>query len=276
MRAGESSGVFLGAGKDGGAGPLRRRPLRRAPAASDVTSALSIQPRGWGCHIPARGDDACGSRAGSAGQTKREELLFVYANLAAMSAPLRRSWTQDEFFAWAGSQEGRYEFDGFQPVAMTGGTVNHALIIRSLHRALDRRLHGGRCQPLGPDAGVATIGTAVRYPDALVTCAKLDGDALIVPGVVIVFEVLSSSTSRTDRIIKVREYGAVASMRRYVIVESTSVGLTVLERQGPDEAWRVTTLTSDDVLRMPEIDSEIPVAEFYDGVSFPEETAAGT
>src|SRR5271165_5104521 len=119
---------FLGAGKDGGAGPLRRRPLRRAPAASDVTSALSIQPRGWGCHIPARGDDACGSRAGSAGQTKREELLFVYANLAAMSAPLRRSWTQDEFFAWAGSQEGRYEFDGFQPVAMTGGTVNHALI----------------------------------------------------------------------------------------------------------------------------------------------------
>jgi Uma2 family endonuclease len=193
-----------------------------------------------------------------------------------MSAPLHRSWTQDEFFAWAGAQEGRYEFDGFQPVDMTGGTVNHAIIMQSVHAALRGRLRDGRCRPLGPDVGVATVGAAIRYPDALVTCAKLDGAALTVPGVVVVFEILSPKTSRTDRIVKVREYAAVASIRRYVILESTSVGLTVLERDGPDEAWRVTTLTADEVLRMPEIDSEIPVAEFYDEVSFPDETAIGT
>ena len=193
-----------------------------------------------------------------------------------MSTPLRRSWTQDEFFAWAASQEGRYEFDGFQPVAMTGGTVGHAIISRSLHRALDRRLRGGGCQPLGPDAGVATVGTAIRYPDALVTCAKLDSGAITVLGVVVVFEVLSSTTSRTDRIVKVREYAEVASIRRYVILESTSIGLTVLERQAPDEAWRATTLTTDDILRMPEIDIEIPVPEFYDEVTFPDEAAAAT
>ena len=120
------------------------------------------------------------------------------------------------------------------------------------------------------------MGSAVRYPDGLVTCTKLDGDALTVPGVVVVFEVLSANTSRTDRIIKVREYAAVASIRRYVILESTSVGLTVLERAGPDEAWRATTLTTDDILRMPEIDSEIPVAAFYDGMNFPDETATRT
>ena len=191
-----------------------------------------------------------------------------------MSAPLRQPWTQEAFFAWAGTQEGRYEFDGFQPVAMTGGTVNHALISRRLNRALDRRLQGGPCQPLGPDAGVATLGTAIRYPDALVTCAKLDGTALTVPGVVVVFEVLSANTSRTDRIVKVREYAAVASIRRYVIVESVSVGLTVMERPGPDTVWQVTALTGEDVLRMPEIGIDLPVAELYEGVSLPE-IAAG-
>jgi Uma2 family endonuclease len=193
-----------------------------------------------------------------------------------MSAPLRRPWTQDEFFAWAGSQEGRYEFDGFQPVDMTGGTVNHAIIMQNVHAALRDRLRGGRCRPLGPEAGVATVGTAVRYPDALVTCAKLDGAALIVPGVVVVFEILSPKTSRTDRIVKVREYAGVASIRRYVILEATSVGLTVLERDGPDEVWRGTTLLADETLHMPEIDIEIPVAEFYDDVDFPDETATGT
>ena len=192
-----------------------------------------------------------------------------------MSAPLHRSWTQDEFFTWAAIKEGRYEFDGFRPVAMTGGTVGHAVIIRNLARALDQRLRGGTCQPLGPKAGVATVGTAVRYPDALVTCAKLDNNALTVPGVVVVFEVLSASTSRTDRIIKVREYAAVASIRRYVILESTSVGLTVLERNRPDEAWRVTTLTTGEILGMPEIDIEVPIAEFYEDVSFAEEAAVG-
>ncbi len=50
---------------------------------------------------------------------------------------------------------------------------------------------------------------------------------------------------------------------RYVILESTGVGVTVMERSEPDEAWRTTLPTSDDVLRMPEIGIEIPVAEFY-------------
>ena len=125
-----------------------------------------------------------------------------------MSISLPRPYTRDEFFTWATTQEGRYEFDGFQPVAMTRETVNHAIISRNLHRALDARLRGSKCQPLGPDAGVTTVGNAIRYPDALVTCSgTLDGEALTVPGVVALFEVLSATTAH--RIIKVREYAAI-------------------------------------------------------------------
>jgi len=36
--------------------------------------------------------------------------------------------TRDQFFAWAEANGGRWEFDGFPPVAMTGGTVNHSQI----------------------------------------------------------------------------------------------------------------------------------------------------
>src|SRR5271163_3200580 len=73
--------------------------------------------------------------------------------------------------------------------------------------------------------------------------------AMTIPGVVVVFEVLSSNTSRTDRIIKVHEYAAIPSIRRYVIVETTGIGLTVMERERPDEAWRVGILTGDEILR---------------------------
>ncbi len=85
-----------------------------------------------------------------------------------------------------------------------------------------------------------------------------------------VFEVLSPTSSRIDRIVKVREYGAVPSIRRYVILESTSVGGMVMERSGPEDIWRTTVLTAGDTLRMPEIGIEIAIAEIYEDISFPD------
>jgi Uma2 family endonuclease len=185
-----------------------------------------------------------------------------------MNVALQKPWTQERFFKWAQTQDARYEFDGQQPVAMTGGSVAHSRVIRALHRALDNRLRGHSCEPLGPDAGLETINKTVRYPDALVTCSYADNAAYLVPGVVAVFEVVSPTSGRMDRIIKVREYAAVASIRRYVIVESASAGLTVLERNQADEPWITTVLTQDDTLRMPEIGIEIPVAEIYGDMIF--------
>jgi Uma2 family endonuclease len=195
------------------------------------------------------------------------------ARVPSMNVALRKPWTQEQFFSWAETQDTRYEFDGFQPVAMTGGNVNHNRVMWGLHRALDRRLRrgSGPCEPLGPDAGVETVNKAVRYPDALVTCSKVDGDSRLVPGVVVIFEILSPTSGREDRIVKVREYAAVPSIRRYVILESTSAGLTVLEHDRAEETWRASTLTNDDTLRMPEISIEIPVAEIYEGIEFPQE-----
>ena len=187
----------------------------------------------------------------------------------AMNVVLRKPrMSREAFFDWAQTQDVPHEFDGFQPVAMTGGTVNHSRITQNIHAALRVRLQGGPCEPLGPDAGLATAGDAVRYPDALVTCTKAPGSAYLVPGVVTVFEVISPTSGRTDRIDKVREYRAL-SIRRYVILEHTSVGLTVFDRANGDDPWTATTLTAAYTLPLPEIGIEIPVAEFYDYVDLP-------
>ena len=187
-----------------------------------------------------------------------------------MNIALRKPrMTRDQFFAWAEADGGRWEFDGFEPVAMTGGTVNHSRIARNIHAALRSRLRGSGCEPLGPDAGLATIGDTVRYPDALVTCTKVAGDARLVPGVVVVFEVLSPTTGRVDRIVKLREYRAVPSIRRYIILEHSGIGLTVFSRDHGDQDWTATALTADDTLDLPELNTEIPVNEFYQDTEFP-------
>jgi len=177
--------------------------------------------------------------------------------------------TRDQFFLWAQAQNERYEFDGFDPVLMTGGRMSHAMILLNVNFALRTRLAGKGCLPLGPDAGVATVGDTVRYPDGVVTCSPVDPDAYLVPDPVVVFEVISPTSGRVDRIVKVREYAAVPSIRRYVIMESSTIGLTVMARQDAGQDWTATTLIAGDVLRMPEIGIEVPVSALYEGIEFP-------
>ena len=45
-----------------------------------------------------------------------------------MGMTQRKPMTVEEFLEWERRQELRYEFDGFQAVAMTGGTLSHAVI----------------------------------------------------------------------------------------------------------------------------------------------------
>jgi len=190
--------------------------------------------------------------------------------LFTMSVALSKlPMTREEFFAWARIQGARYEFDGFQPVAMTGASLNHNHIVRNIQRALYARLRGSGCLSLEPDDGVATIGDTVGYPDAVITCTRTRGTSYLVESPVIVFEVISPGNSAIDRITKVREYLAVASIHTYVIVEQSSIGLTILRRH-QDNAWIAATLTAADVLRLHEPEVEIPVPELYENVDLPD------
>jgi Uma2 family endonuclease len=103
----------------------------------------------------------------------------------------------------------------------------------------------------------------------VVTCSPADGASRLVPDPIVVFEVISPTSGHVDKIVKVRDYNAVDSIRRYVIVESASVGLTVHERPDAGHKWTVTTLIADDLLLLPEIGVDIPVSELYEGVDLP-------
>lgn len=182
-----------------------------------------------------------------------------------MSVAQQRPMTLVEFLDWEERQELRFEFDGFRPVAMTGGTLRHEAIGGTLRAALYQRLRGNPCRAWGPNSKIEVQGH-IRYPDAIVSCTQGRPNDTIVPAPVVVFEVLSPSTSRTDRIEKLREYQATPSIQRYVILEQDSIGAMVFARQ--DELWVINVLTEADVLRMPEIGIELGLSEIYADADF--------
>jgi Uma2 family endonuclease len=181
-----------------------------------------------------------------------------------MNIALRKSMTLEQFLAWEERQELRYEFDGFEPVAMNGVRVEHAAIEMNLTLALGNRLRGRPCRAFGSNLKIEVAGR-IRYPDAFVVCTPVPRGTYIIRDPVVVFEILSPSTSHTDLVLKTAEYQATPSIQRYVILEQTHAGAQVFSRRGAD--WIVETAKDDDILRLPEIGIEIPLAEIYADVT---------
>ncbi len=178
--------------------------------------------------------------------------------------------TLTQFLAWEERQELRYEFDGFQPVAMTGGTVAHDRITFNVRKALDARLTGKPRRPFGPNIKIIVDGH-IRYPDALVVCHPVPPTATVIEDPVIVFEVLSDSTANTDLIGKNQEYRATPSILRYVILQQTHAAAIVFARSGED--WLSDIVAgAEAVLRLPEIGIDVPLSEIYANIALNQES----
>lgn len=183
-----------------------------------------------------------------------------------MNVALRSTMTLDDFLVWEAQQPERYEFDGFQPVAMNGGTVAHGTIGTNLIFELSLRLRGKQCRVYGPSLKILVAGR-VRYPDAFVACSPILNKATWLTEPVVVFEVLSESTAVVDQTVKNAEYRATASIKRYVMLSQESISAVIYERVG--DQWVGSLVTNPAaVLAMPELGIELPLAALYDGLTF--------
>jgi Uma2 family endonuclease len=101
----------------------------------------------------------------------------------------------------------------------------------------------------------------MRYPDLVVTCSRLSGRALDVPDPILIVEVLSDSTTALDRGAKRREYAALPSLRRYVMLVQEEPLALVCERDDGFAERRVR-----DAVHLPEFDLSIPLADLHAGL----------
>jgi Uma2 family endonuclease len=76
--------------------------------------------------------------------------------------------------------------------------------------------------------------------------------------------------------VKAREYAAVPTIRRYIMVESSGIGVTVFAHADPGQPWSAEALTGGDTVQMPEINLQIPVDEFYAEVDFDSSEGGGS
>jgi Uma2 family endonuclease len=180
-----------------------------------------------------------------------------------------RTMTVEEFLEWNLSQDQRYELvDGF-PVplrAMAGTKAEHDAIVVNLIAALHGQLRGSRCKPRTADTAVRTKIKNVRRPDVTIECAPLERGALEARNPTAVFEVLSPTTRKIDRTIKLEEYRRRPTLRTIVHIDPDAMDVVMFTRDA-DGAWNDTRFDQpDDLIHIADTSAALRLADIYDGV----------
>jgi Uma2 family endonuclease len=156
--------------------------------------------------------------------------------------------TVDQYLGWAMAQpdDAHYELVAGEVVAMAPERAVHARRKAEIWLALRDGIKaaGLPCEAL-PDGMTVKIDDFTAYePDAVVHCGeKVADDAVIVPGPVIVVEVLSPSTATRDTGAKLADYFRVASLRHYLIVR-TDRPTVIHHRRGDGEVIETRIVTA--------------------------------
>jgi Uma2 family endonuclease len=154
----------------------------------------------------------------------------------------------------------KHEYVDGEVYAMAGASKNHERIAGNLFGEFRTHLKNSPCEPFGSDLRLRTPTGNYRYPDCMVVCEDDGLDDYYTQSPVIVVEVISRSTRKTDEQIKRLEYINIATLKEYVVIEQDFVDVTVYRRS---DDWRSTHYFLGDDITFESIDLTLPVAEIY-------------
>src|SRR5688500_7950536 len=154
--------------------------------------------------------------------------------------------------------------------AMAGARNVHNIIAGNVYAALHNRLRGRKCRPFNSDTKIRVrLPTHWRfyYPDASVVCRPNPQDDSFQDEPAAIFEVLSKATRRIDMGEKKDAYLTIPSLGVYALLEQDSPAVVVYRRSEHGFSREVYS-GMEAVIPLPEIDTELPLAEVYEQVEF--------
>jgi Uma2 family endonuclease len=163
----------------------------------------------------------------------------------------------------------KHEYLGGTVHAMAGATNQHNAIAVNALVFLVAALRGKPCRPFNSDTKVRIEypdHTRFYYPDALVVCHQNPPSDHFQDHPVVVVEVLSDGTRRTDLGEKRDAYLTISTLKVLILAESNSAEALV-HRRKPEGGFAVEVYAGlEAVIPLPEIDSSLSLAELYEQV----------
>ncbi|MEM9481702.1 MAG: Uma2 family endonuclease [Verrucomicrobiota bacterium] len=164
----------------------------------------------------------------------------------------------------------RHEYLNGVIYAMAGAKNRHNAISTNAIISLGSSLRGSSCRPTNSDTKIRVLlPNEIRfyYPDAMVVCDRNPDDDNFEDRPVVIIEVLSEGTRRTDLAEKREAYLQVSSLRVLIFIEQDFPKVMV-DRRG-DHGFESESYSGlEAVIPLPEVEIDLPLARLYEDVEF--------
>lgn len=156
----------------------------------------------------------------------------------------------------------RHDYLNGEVYAMSGASELHNAVNAELLAAIYARLPD-ECRGFMSDMKLKLeYGNQLfaYYPDIIVACGVNEGDPYVRTNPLLLAEVLSPSTRRTDLTEKLMNYRYIPSLLEYVIVHQDNPHVQIYRRR---RAWQVEHFFAGDEFSLESIGLVMPVEQIY-------------
>jgi len=174
------------------------------------------------------------------------------------------SITFDEYLKGERDVELRSEYAGGEIYAMAGSSETHNTISGDFYARINIHLPE-RCRVWQSDMKV--VGKTLDqqpfsyYPDIMAACEEdTNGNDYYRTNPILIVEVLSKPTQRTDLNEKLDSYKQIDSLLEYVVVSQNTPWIRIYRRRNN---WQLEAFGAEDSLVLESIDLELPVTDIY-------------
>lgn len=154
----------------------------------------------------------------------------------------------------------KHEYVDGNVYAMAGASKNHENISGNIFRKFGNHLEDSPCVTYHTDIKVRTSAGNYRYPDCMVVCDETNEQEYYSGSPVILVEVISRSSRKTDEQTKRLEYINIPSLEEFVLIEQDYVDVAVFRKS---EGWQPTHYFLGDYVLFESIKLSLSVEVIY-------------
>jgi Uma2 family endonuclease len=185
-----------------------------------------------------------------------------------MSELATKRMSLDEFLRWDDGTDTRYELIDGIPVAMAPPAEAHRILALRLGSRIDAVLQSRRPCNAQIEPGVVRPDRADSYyvPDIPVTCQPNEPGRQAMVAPILLVEILSPSTERNDRRLKLPAYQGIDSVREILLIDADSYHAEVYRRE--NDHWGIELVRGAGVtLFLASVGLRVSMSELYDGIA---------
>ena len=182
--------------------------------------------------------------------------------------------TVEEFLHWDDGTETHYELIGGFPVAMAPPAEAHRILAMRLGSRIDAALSNRRPCNAQIEAGVIRADRADTYfeADIAATCEGNERGRQAIKDPFLIVEILSPSTERHDRRVKLPAYRQISTVQEVLLIASDGLYGELHRRAGAQ--WITEILRGGEgVLALSSVGIEILMSDLYEGIALDEATS---